>query len=150
MVHDGVKWTVLIVFMSNVFPLKLFFIGLGSYFRKFFSIFNFSEEWKLLNHHKFFSWTFLDKRFFVLDAEKAELSENQGFVGLLCVALCKITPFLLKKWFSMKIYGFCQNFETFFGLKIKQKSSLISFEAKKGRFIVEFKILKIPPNWTYL
>ena len=135
--------------MSNVFPLKLFFIGLGSYFRKFFSIFNFSEEWKLSNHHKFFSWTFLDKRFFVLDAEKAELSENQGFVGLLCVALCKIIPFLLKKWFPIKIYGFCQNFENFFWFKMKQKSSLISFEAKKGRFIVEFKILKIPPNWTY-
>ena len=127
-------------------PLKLFFIGLGSFSRNFFRFSIFPEKWKLSNHHNFFSWTFLDKRFFVLVSEKAEVSENQDFAGLVCVALYKIIPFLLKKWFSIKIYGFWK----FFWLKIKQKSSSISFGAKKGRFIVEFKILKIPPNWTYL
>jgi len=29
----------------------------------------------------------LDKRFFEPDAERAEISENEGFEGLLCVAL---------------------------------------------------------------
>ena len=59
-----------------------------SFLRKFF------KKWYFLKRHKFFSGIFRDKRFFELDAEKAEFFENQGFVGLLCVALCEIIPFL--------------------------------------------------------
>ena len=46
----------------------------------------------------------MDKRFFVLDAEKAELYENQGFEGLLCVALCKIIHFLKKMIFNENLW----------------------------------------------
>ena len=45
---------------------------------------------------RFSSWTFLDKRFVELDAEKAEFSENRGFVALHCFALQKQT-FLAQK-----------------------------------------------------
>ena len=58
------------------------------------------------NRHNFFSSTFFNKRFIVLDTEKAELSENEGFVALRCFALWKNSLFWLKKWFSIKIYGF--------------------------------------------
>ena len=65
---------------------------------------------------RFSSWTFLDKRFVELDAEKAEFSENRGFVALHCFALQKQTFFGSKSDFQSKFMVF----ENFFGSKCNE------------------------------
>ena len=63
---------------------------------------------------RFSSWTFLDKRFVELDAEKAEFSENRGFVALRCFALQKTAFFGSKSDFQSKFMVF----ENFFWLEM--------------------------------
>ena len=56
--------------------------------------FNFSKKMKFFKSPQLFFGGFRHKRFFDLDTERAEFSENEGFVGLLYVALCESIPFL--------------------------------------------------------
>ena len=46
-----------------------------------------AKRHRISKRHNFFSSTFLNQRLIVLDAKKAEFSENEGFVALRCFAL---------------------------------------------------------------
>ena len=128
-------WIVLIVFLSCVFPWKLFLIGLERFSRKFFSIFSFFENMKTFKSPQLFFRDFPGQTVFYTRRRKGRSFRKRMFRSFALLCSMKNHPFLLKKWFWIKIYGFWN----FFWLKMERKSRKIRSKVHIGCFIVELK-----------